>query len=57
MWSWIRSGPRRYPRHWKWSSYGATAGLKSLTGLSLLMNTQSFGQQRANAQRKYSEFV
>ena len=33
----VRAKTVIYPRHWKWSSYGATAGLKSLTGLSLLM--------------------
>jgi putative transposase len=54
----VRAKTIRHPRQWKWSSYGATAGIvqphRCLTVDEILSH---FGQRKAYAQEKYSEFV
>lgn len=54
----VRAKSVKTPQQWKWSSFGATAGLmrvhRCLTTDDIL---GQFGQQKASAQRKYREFV
>jgi putative transposase len=43
---------------WKWSSYRATAGLEAVPDfLTVNWILSQFGQKRAQAQKKYREFV
>ena len=54
----VRAKTISHPRQYKWSSYGATAGIAQAH--DCLMPTEilnQFGQRKAVAQRKYREFV
>jgi REP-associated tyrosine transposase len=54
----VRAQTVRHPRQWKWSSYGATAGIVQPPGcLTVDEILGHFGQRKANAQEKYCEFV
>ena len=54
----VRAKTVRHPRQWKWSSYGATAGIVQPHGCLTVDEILShFGQRKPNAQEKYSEFV
>lgn len=54
----VRANTTSHPRHYKWSSYQATAGIAQghpcLTAYEILGH---FGQRRAAAQEKYRDFV
>jgi hypothetical protein len=54
----VRAAMVKHPRLWAWSSYGATIGASPvpvwLTADSLLAE---FGKRRAEARRKYQQFV
>ena len=54
----VRAGMVKHPQHWKWSSFGATAGVSPtpewLTTEEVLVQ---FGKRRAEARRKYQAFV
>jgi putative transposase len=54
----VRAKTIRHPRQWKWSSYGATAGIVQPHGCLTVDEILShFGQRKAYAQEKYSEFI
>jgi putative transposase len=54
----VRAKTVRHPRQWKWSSYGATAGIVQPHGcLTVDEILTHFGQRRPNARKKYSEYV
>jgi hypothetical protein len=54
----VRAKAVKELRQWKWSSYGATAGLRSPHRcLSTQEVLQQFGERRAAAQQRYREFV
>jgi REP element-mobilizing transposase RayT len=54
----VRAKAIGHPRQWKWSSYGATAGMVQAHGCLTVGEILShFGQRKAIAQKKYCEFV
>jgi putative transposase len=54
----VRARTVSHPRQWKWNSYGATAGIaQPYVCLTVDEIPSQFGQRKANAQEKYSEFV
>jgi hypothetical protein len=48
----VRAKTFRHPRQWKWSSYGATAGIVQPHGCLSLMNPQSFWSAEGQRSRK-----
>lgn len=53
----VRAGVVKRAADWRWSSYGATAGLRKADGLEVDWTLAQFGRGRMRARQEYRRFV